>query len=263
MSNLFLSLYAVANLKHMFVNQWLRRFAAKDNLGFGPSLNFEEQQELGPMRNLIAGFMLSVDLDSISWRWSSNGRFSVSSAYNFLTFDGVDDSNIRHLWSLRIPLRIKLFLWLAGRNRLLTADLLARRGWQGPSICVLCGADVENLVHPLFRCPFARAMWAQLFQNFPSVRQKLYSGFRDLASRWSRARVSLPGRLQGSFDIWLAAGCWELWNERNIRIFENSFCSSKGCGKRVGSTAWLWSSVLGGWVLNRRGAEVRLGGLFV
>ncbi len=245
LSNLFPSLYAISNLKHLPVKRWIRRFAAKDNLGFGPSLSLEEQQEVGLMRNLLGGVTLNEDLDSISWRWCSNGRFSASSAYNFITFDGVDDRNIRHLWSISIPLRIKLFIWLAGRNRLLTADLLAKRGWQGPSICVLCGADVENLVHLLFRCPFARSMWDQLLQNFPTARQLFSIDSGDLGSRWSRVRALLPGRLQGTIDTWFAAGCWELWTECNRRIFDKTLCSSEGCGRRVGSTALLWTSALG------------------
>ncbi len=243
--NLFPNLYMGARCKNLFVKCWIRRFATRNNLSFGQSLNWVEQNELGQIRHLIEGATLNDDLDSISWRWCSNGKFTVSSAYNFITFDGVNDRKISHLWSTRIPLRIKLFMWLAGRNRLLTADFLAKRGWHGPSICALCGADAENLDHLLFRCHFARAMWDRLFQFFQTIGQRFGVDTGSLASRWRRARMALPGLVQGTFDIWFAAACWELWNDRNRRIFNNSIKSSDECGRRVGSTARLWISALG------------------
>jgi hypothetical protein len=42
------------------------------------------------------------------------------------------------LWKWNIQLKIKLFLWLAMEWKILTWDLLQRRGWVGPRKCPLC-----------------------------------------------------------------------------------------------------------------------------
>ncbi len=145
--NRFPSLFASSSHKHIAVNKWLLRFASHQNLGFGPHLSPEGQSELQQLNTLIHSSALTTNSDGISWRWCSNRRFNAQSAYSFLIFDGVDDRRIPHLWSIKILPRTKFFLWLAARNRILTAELLAKRGWIGPSICVLCSSDTKRLEH--------------------------------------------------------------------------------------------------------------------
>ncbi len=243
--NTFPNLYATSNLKHLSVKNWVRRFASTGILGFSQNLSGVDQQEMGQLCNLIEGVTLNDDMGSISWRWCRNGIFTVSSAYKFISFDGVDDRKIPFLWSIKLPLKIKLFLWLAGRYRLLTVDLLVKRGWHGPSICALCGADAENLDHLFFRCSFAISLWGRLLQNFPTVRMRLHFDTGSLACRWMRARLSMTYRLRGRFDIWFAAACWEIWNERNRRVFDDAIKSSALCGRNVDSTATAWILALG------------------
>jgi hypothetical protein len=36
------------------------------------------------------------------------------------------------IWNWKVPLKLKLFVWLAGKERILTWDALRRRGWSGP-----------------------------------------------------------------------------------------------------------------------------------
>jgi hypothetical protein len=55
--------------------------------------------------------------DSLTWKWTNNGTFSVQSAYN-IEFDGSIATNRK--W--------QFFLWLAALGRCLTADNHAKRG---------------------------------------------------------------------------------------------------------------------------------------
>jgi hypothetical protein len=59
------------------------------------------------------------------------------------------------LWKLKIPLRIKIFLWYLKREVVLTKDNLARRNWNGGKQCVLC-FQPETIQHLFFYCHFAR-----------------------------------------------------------------------------------------------------------
>lgn len=156
------------NRKHLSVSYWFGRFATSINLGFAAPLNILEHTEVQQLAILIHSTQLAINSnDSPLWRWSISCKFSVQSAYAFLSLDGVNNTRIYFLWKLKIPPRIKLFLWLAARNKLLTTDLLAKRGWHGPSIDVLCNSDAETLQHLFCGCPLSSSLWCRLLG--PSV----------------------------------------------------------------------------------------------
>jgi hypothetical protein len=46
--------------------------------------------------------------------------------------------NHNTLWRLKLPLKIKFFLWYLGRGVILAKDNLAKRGWKGSSKCSFC-----------------------------------------------------------------------------------------------------------------------------
>ncbi len=67
------------------------------------------------------------DNDVIRWRWDSGGNYSVKSLYIFLQDGGVADTRFVQLWKVRTPLKVRTFVWLVLRKRVLTADLLVKR----------------------------------------------------------------------------------------------------------------------------------------
>ncbi len=141
--NRFPGLFAAATHKHLVVDNWLQRFGSCPAFGF-TSGSVDLSRELSLLYALISAVRRSNEPDRIFWRWDNSGLFTVGSAYRFLYFDGLDDRRVKHLWTIKTPPRIKLFLWLAARNRILTAELLCKRGWIGHSICTLCGRDSER-----------------------------------------------------------------------------------------------------------------------
>ncbi len=225
---------------------WFKHYAARSNLGFGAQLSLEGQHELSQLRSLVDISSFSTNQYGVCWRWSNNGIYSARSAYNFLSFDGVDDRRIPHLWRIKIPPRIKIFLWLAAMNKVLTHELLAKRGWHGPSICALCCCDTEGLVHLFFLCPYARSVWSWVLQGDQLILSALLNNSEDLTNRWRKTRMHLRGRALEAFDIILATTCWEIWLERNRRVFDNCLERSEDCGRKTVSTTKLWSMALGG-----------------
>ncbi len=240
----FPGIYESASCKHLSVRKWVARFAGSPNLGLAPPLAGQIQTEIGQLRGELENVRLCAGRDGVILKWASNGCFSVSSAYSFLIFDGVEDRHSRVFWKLKIPLSIKIFLWLAARDRLLTAVQLLRRGWLGHSVCVLCMANEERIEHILFDCPFASSFWALVLSGHPPSAQRLLLGSGDLITRWKRARAALTPNLQLSVDVGIAAGCWELWKERNRRIFDDASNSVVACGHTAASTIRLWSTAL-------------------
>jgi hypothetical protein len=55
------------------------------------------------------------------------------------------------LWSLNLPLKIKIYLWYLGRGVTLTKNNLAKPGWKGCLKCSFCNQN-ESIQHKLFDC---------------------------------------------------------------------------------------------------------------
>ena len=63
--------------------------------------------------------------DRFIWSLHQNGMFTVRSMYRALTTNEVQHHHV--IWKLKIPLRIKVFMWYLLKGVTLTKDNLARR----------------------------------------------------------------------------------------------------------------------------------------
>jgi hypothetical protein len=76
--------------------------------------------------------------DRVTWRLNSNAKYIAKSAYIMLFGGREVMSGVAELWTAGAPLKHKIHMWLALKNRLWTVDRLARRGLQHPPHCSLC-----------------------------------------------------------------------------------------------------------------------------
>ncbi|CAN1193376.1 Putative ribonuclease H protein At1g65750 [Linum perenne] len=149
------------------------------------------------------------------WAWGSENhvKFSIKSAYALIT-DTVRRQS-EELWKVicrwKGPNRIRHFLWLAGNDRLLTNDQRTRRNFASDPMCPRCPGQVEDSIHVLRDCSFAKEVWGRT------------GGFDQNVPIWSGSRQDWLRSLLSSEDG-LAFGviCWTLWRQRNVRIFANS-----------------------------------------
>jgi hypothetical protein len=68
-----------------------------------------------------------------------------------------------------MPLKVKIFIWLAMRNSMLTKGNILRKGWTGNPRCHFYGVD-ESVRHLLFECTLARLIWHVIAYDFDMVR---------------------------------------------------------------------------------------------
>jgi hypothetical protein len=66
------------------------------------------------------------------------------------------------IWKSNIQLKIKLFIWLAAKGKILTWDTLQTRGWEGPGCFYFCKQDSENIYHLFLQCPFTKSVWEKV-----------------------------------------------------------------------------------------------------
>lgn len=106
------------------------------------------------------------------WIWSleSSSSFSVKSLFWALTprFDlvvlGLDESDWKRLWSLKLHARLKLLLWKVSWNILPTRARLASAlhfSVEDDLLCPLCGYFEESLHHLFLVCSFSRIAWME------------------------------------------------------------------------------------------------------
>jgi hypothetical protein len=98
------------------------------------------------------------------WGLHQNGLFSVKSMYRaVLTVQAIPYNTL--IWKLKLPLKIKVFLWYLYKGVILTKDNLARRHWQGDRKSCFCSSQ-ESIQHLFFACHFAKFVWPVIHVSF-------------------------------------------------------------------------------------------------
>jgi hypothetical protein len=86
------------------------------------------------------GVQLLEKPDQLIWMGGDeSGQLTVKNAYEALEkkkWCFVIGGWRKALWSWACPLKIHLFTWLMAENKILTWDLLQRRGFHGPSFAI-------------------------------------------------------------------------------------------------------------------------------
>jgi hypothetical protein len=97
---------------------------------------------------------LNTQVDVFIWNLHQNGQYTVNSLYMALINNGVVHMN-KQLWKLRVPLKIKIFMWYMRKEAILTKYNLARRNWGGSTQCSFCLQE-EFIQHLFFWVPLCQ-----------------------------------------------------------------------------------------------------------
>lgn len=90
------------------------------------------------------------------------GLITVKEAYRYIKQvqqGTVEWGWFRKIWTWKLPLKLKCFGWLAGRNELLTWDNLCCRGFTEPGRFFRVRQAPEDLTHLLLTCPVVVSIW--------------------------------------------------------------------------------------------------------
>jgi hypothetical protein len=118
----------------------------------------------------------------------------------------------RRIWKGNFQLKIKLFLWLAVADKVLTWQILQQRGWSGPGRCHLCNSASEENAHLFIQCNFTKQVWFKICT------------LKKISAKWEGPDldVCLSNCLEKkSMSVSLVAlFVWHIWLERNMVLFE-------------------------------------------
>ncbi|KAL9682248.1 hypothetical protein QQ045_014043 [Rhodiola kirilowii] len=109
------------------------------------------------INRFLEGIWWEDDGVTCRWKYTSNGIFSVKSAYDVIKSSSAEmgeqsDSRRVHafwkkLWSSKVPNKIKVFCWRMFHNSLPDAMNLRRRGIDLDCRCKRCGFQNETALH--------------------------------------------------------------------------------------------------------------------
>jgi zinc-binding in reverse transcriptase len=169
------------------------------------------------------------------WMKTSNGIYSSKSAYDFFINPGVQPPYPYIPWKLHLPNKIKIFLWLMMQNKLLTNENLQKRNWPCGASCVLCNSIMQETTDHIFlSCSFTRRTWNDILPN----NHQLPSSVIYLSRTLDAGRLANSG-----VAIKYAAVCWNIWKERNRRIFENKMLTSYSLTMKMILDVELWQKL--------------------
>jgi hypothetical protein len=106
------------------------------------------------------------DIDRRVWSGTDNGQFSIASAYNLLCSLGDHNREMGwvRIWKLKVPERIRSFIWLVRHDRLIT-NYRKSKMHIGEPWCTHCVDIIEDTLHVLRDCPLAKSVWCNLLNN--------------------------------------------------------------------------------------------------
>ena len=97
---------------------------------------------------------------------------------------------MKFIWQAKIPLKIKIFMWLIYNNAILTKDNLVKRKWVGDERCSFC-CEPESISHLLFECAMSKYVWSLVATVVGALCRPI-----SLDQLWCWIKLHLPGGKQ-------------------------------------------------------------------
>ncbi|KAF3775014.1 Transposon TX1 uncharacterized protein [Nymphaea thermarum] len=185
------------------------------------------------MLSVLPLFLRLADLSSStspSWPLSPTREFTFSSCYMASFGPSVASIPPRSLWSPGPSPRAIAFAWLLLTGHINTFDHLQRLGISLANQCPLCLVATESRVHLFTSCPFFSSVLAYVWHslvsslpNSPSIRLLfLFCPSPHLTAFWGQV-----------WRPWLISAWWRIWEERNNRVFRDTFSSPDSVARIV------------------------------
>ncbi|MFQ6623165.1 hypothetical protein Gotur_001529 [Gossypium turneri] len=135
-----------------------------------------------------------VGLDKILWTGTSSGCFSIKSAYHKVkesSWNSVEEAWKLH-WKVEVPQRVRVFLWLVLKQRLLTQAERLRRGVINDARCSVCGHGYEDVLHTIRDCDAAKKLGSTIQFYSQGGRSSSHASKEDFVGtdKWIRTKTN-------------------------------------------------------------------------
>jgi hypothetical protein len=178
--------------------------------------------------------------DNIIWKLTENGLYSTASAYKMQFLGLVHSSMSAIVWKAWAPPKVKNHAWLALQNRLSMADRLQKCGWPNSGACPLCKQTTESVDHLFVNCRFTIRIWELLKEwlGLHGIQPRLWSDLN--VKEWWSSLAEGPTPQRKALASLTLLTVWELWKERNARVFWNKHSPMFVIVDKIKGEARLW-----------------------
>ena len=173
-------------------------------------------------KNILAMPLIDeVSADKQFWQFTTHGNYNVNSAYHYVMEHLVNNRGWRmegswlKLWRLKIPQKVKVFLWRAARECLPTRCRLQTRGVHCSDRCVHCNSSFENDWHVFFGCEKLEPVWSAAYL-WHVIRENL-----EIADRFVSLFFQLLDFLQHEQLLSFVMTLWCIWKRRNDKLWND------------------------------------------
>ena len=203
-----------------------------------------EEEVVGELCLLLQNVTLQVDKEDMwHWKLESSNAYTVRSAYKSMTQHQYIDTTVstKVLWHKDIPLKVVLFAWSLFCDRLPTKDNLYRHGVIAvdDKLCVGGCGLLESSTHLFLHCNIFGDVWHLIHRwlgvctILPYDPADYLIQFGSLGGNCSMVRQSILHL------IWYET-TWEIWKERNSRLFNDKVCSTHQIVDKIKSLSFTW-----------------------
>lgn len=234
-------LFSIAARKNRTVREAMQNDKWFQDLTAG--LTVDMRAELIELSGHLDRIVLTeVHSDDISWRFTPDGAYTAKLAYDiqFVGSSSMEAANV--LWFSWAPGKCRFFLWTAALESP-TADHLQRKGWVNNYFCALYIRNLETPLHLLVECPWARQVWDQiaLQANTLYLQPESWAAASNIKEWMSSRWDSAPKEKKKATISMIHLIAWEIWKERNMRVFQHQELAIDPFIRRVTEEINLWN----------------------
>ncbi|KAG8473851.1 hypothetical protein CXB51_036041 [Gossypium anomalum] len=222
----FPRLFRLSLNKNGFVKDFSKSNGVKEfdwAVFFSHRLLDREVNMVSRLMEAISGMVLIPEVeDRLIWIHDKQGEFSVRKLSELLICAETIDFRFAfdRIWNLKVPPKVKSFLWMVSIDRIPTKEFLDKRGVKFGQLgigCPWCEREIESLEHLLFNCNFI-AGFCRIILEWWEVKWRPFVDFSD--SFFFCNNVSYKGVVKSLWLISVSAVCWSVWLARNELVFE-------------------------------------------
>ena len=176
--------------------------------------------------------------DKVKWMTSKDGDFSVKSLYRTMQLGSLAFFPSKIIWNSCVQPKLSFFAWEASWGRVLTLDLLQKRGWVMTNRCFLCHKSEESIDHLLIHCEKTREVW-MVFLSFFGVSWVFPLSVKETLLGWRGSFVGKKRKV--AWQLGPLCLFWVIWKARNSIAFED--CGLSIQRLKVSFVYLLWSEI--------------------
>jgi hypothetical protein len=234
-------IYDISKRKKCMVAKAIADGAWVDCINMDGNFSMDHLSQFVDLWTQINNVQLDEEMeDDISWKFTENGQYSAASAYQAQFLGLVHSVMDTIVWKTWAPPKVKHHAWLVLQNRLWTADRLQNRGWPNCGLCPLCKQVTESSNHLFVHCRFTVRIWELLKQwlGLIGVNPSHWAGLST--NEWWSQLASGSSPQRKALASLLLLTVWEIWNERNARVFKNKSSPTFVILEKIKCEARLW-----------------------